>query len=131
MQKQRRETMVDRFRFLRRLGIPGSAATVLSELSDGKKSTSEMSKHSGLSKSAISTGLNYWQKFGVASKCNTNQWQIHEVQHVHEMLAMTKETELHVEPHAEGTFTVPVISPPHPLSCIADCVGRPCVSPAQ
>ena len=93
MQKQRRETMVDRFRFLRRLGIPGSAATVLSELSDGKKSTSEMSKNSGLSKSAILTGLNYWQKLGVASRCNTNQWQIHEVKHVHEMLAILKKEE--------------------------------------
>ena len=93
MQKQRRKSMVDRFQFLRRLGIPGSAATVLSELSDGKKSTSEMSKNSGLSKSAILAGLNYWQNFGVASKCNTNQWQIHEVQHVHEMLAILKKEE--------------------------------------
>ena len=93
MQKQRRESMVDRFQFLRRLGIPGSAATVLSELSNGKKTTSEMSKNSGLSKSAILTGLNYWQQFGVASKCNTNQWQIHEVQHVHEMLAILKKEE--------------------------------------
>ena len=93
MEWHRRNIMVDQFQFLRRLGIPGSAATVLSELSDGKKSTSEMSKNSGLSRSAILTGLNYWQKFGVASKCNTNQWQIHELKHVHEMLAILKKEE--------------------------------------
>ena len=93
MEKQRRSLMVDRFQFLRRLGIPGSAATVLSELSNGVKSTAEISKNSGLSKSAILTGLNYWQKFGVASKCNTNQWQIHEVQHVREILAILKKEE--------------------------------------
>ena len=82
--------MVDGFRFLRRLGIPGSAATVLSELSNGQKSTSEMSKNSGLSKSAILIGLNYWQKVGVASKCNTNMWRINEVEHVHVMVAILK-----------------------------------------
>jgi hypothetical protein len=82
--------MVDRFQFLRRLGIPGSAATVLSELSNGQKSSSEMSKNSGLSKSAILTGLSYWQKVGVASKCNTNMWRINEVEHVHKMVAILK-----------------------------------------
>jgi len=82
--------MVEQFQFLRRLGIPGSAATVLSELSNGQKSTSEMSKNSGLSKSAILIGLNYWQKVGVASKCNTNMWRINEVEHVREMVAMLK-----------------------------------------
>ncbi len=90
MEKHRRSSMVDGFRFLRRLGIPGSAATVLSELSNGQKSTSEMSKNSGLSKSAILIGLNYWQKVGVASKCNTNMWRINEVEHVHEMVAILK-----------------------------------------
>jgi|TARA_B100001996_G_scaffold285384_1_gene225655 hypothetical protein len=82
--------MVEQFQFLRRLGIPGSAATVLSELSNGQKSTSEMSKNSGLSKSAILTGLNYWQRVGVASKCNTNMWRINEVEHVQEMVAILK-----------------------------------------
>ena len=93
MQKQRRETMVDRFRFLRRLGIPGSAASVLSELSDGKKSTSEMSKNSVFSKSAILTGLNYWQKFGVVSKCNTNMWRLNQTNYVHKMVAILKSEE--------------------------------------
>ena len=90
MERPRRSSMVDGFRFLRRLGIPGSAATVLSELSNGQKSTSEMSKNSGLSKSAILIGLNYWQKVGVASKCNTNMWRINEVEHVHVMVAILK-----------------------------------------
>tara|TARA_B100001564_G_scaffold271115_1_gene232740 strand:+ start:231 stop:440 length:210 start_codon:yes stop_codon:yes gene_type:complete len=49
-----------------------------------------MSKNSGLSKSAILTGLSYWQKVGVASKCNTNMWRINEVEHVHKMVAILK-----------------------------------------
>ena len=82
--------MFRQFHFLRRLGIPGSAATVLSELSKGENSTSEMSKNSGLSRSTILTGISYWQKFGVVSKCNTNMWRINEVEHVHEMVAILK-----------------------------------------
>ena len=85
--------MVDRFQFLRRLGIPGSAATVLSELSNGQKSSSEMSKNSGLSKSAILTGLSYWQKVGVASKCNTNMWRLNQTNYVHKMVAILKHFE--------------------------------------
>jgi len=90
MLKYRPNDMVDQFQFLRRLGVSGSAATVLSELSKGQKSTSEMSRNSGLSRSAILTGLSYWQKVGVASKCNTNMWRINEVGYVQEMVAILK-----------------------------------------
>ena len=85
--------MVRQFHFLRRLGIPGSAATVLSELSKGETSTSEMSKNSGLSRSAILTGISYWQKFGVVSKCNTNMWRLNQTNYVHKMVAILKSEE--------------------------------------
>ena len=91
--KYTRNAMVRQFHFLRRLGIPGSAATVLSELSKGENSTSEMSKNSGLSRSAILTGISYWQKFGVVSKCNTNMWRLNQTNYVHKMVAILKSEE--------------------------------------
>ena len=81
--------MLDKFQFLRRLGIPRSTSTVLSELSKGQiyiRNVEELR----IVESAILTGLGYWQKVGVASKCNTNMWQINEVGHVQEMVAILK-----------------------------------------
>jgi len=83
-------SMVERLHFLRRLGVPGSAVTVLSQLSNGDKTTSEMSKCSGMSKSAILVGINYWHKLGVAKRSNTNEWQLDELNHVKEMVEILK-----------------------------------------
>ncbi len=85
--------MVGQFHFLRRLGIPGSAVTVLSQLSHGEKTTAEMSKNSGLSKSAILSGIKYWQQFGVARRHDTNKWQLNELDYVQEMVATLKDEE--------------------------------------
>mgnify|MGYP003690079755 FL=1 len=82
--------MVERLHFLRKLGVPGSAVTVLSQLSEGDKTTSEMSKTSGMSKSAILVGVNYWHKLGVAKRSNTNEWQINELNRVKEMVEILK-----------------------------------------
>ena len=85
--------MVERLHFLRRLGIPGSAVIVLSQLSNGDKTTSEMSQSSGMSKSAILVGINYWHKLGVAKRSKTNEWQINELDHVKEMVEILKAEE--------------------------------------
>lgn len=85
--------MVGQLHFLRRLGIPGSAVTVLSQLSDGEKTTSEMSKNSGLSKNAILSGIKYWQKYGVAMRHEINKWKLNELNYVQEMVTMLKDEE--------------------------------------
>ena len=82
--------MVEPLHFLRKLGVPGSAVTVLSQLSEGDKTTSEMSMTSGMSKSAILVGVNYWYKLGVAKRSNTNEWQINELKRVKEMVEILK-----------------------------------------
>jgi hypothetical protein len=66
---------------------------VLSQLSNGDKTTSEMSQSSGMSKSAILVGINYWHKLGVAKRSKTNEWQINELDHVKEMVEILKAEE--------------------------------------
>ena len=85
--------MVGQLHFLRRLGIPGSAVTVLSQLSDGEKTTSEMSKNSGLSKNAILSGINYWQRYGVTMRHEINKWKLNELDYVQEMVTILKQEE--------------------------------------
>lgn len=85
--------MVGNLHILRRLGIPGSAVTVLSELSTGEKTTTEMSKSSGLSRSAIINGIKYWQEAGVAKRFETNKWQITKLSHVTDLTSILKDEE--------------------------------------
>ena len=77
--------MVGSLDFLNRLGIPGSAVAVLSELTDGSKSTSEISSSSRMSKSAILVGVKYWMNYGVVKKCSTNKWELSDLKRVEEM----------------------------------------------
>jgi len=87
-------TMDDNLNFLRRLGIPGSAVFVLSQLSLGdEKTTAEISKVSGMSKSSVLNGIHFWQKCGVARRSSTNKWQINSSQYVDDMISILKNEE--------------------------------------
>ena len=84
-------TMDDNLNFLRRLGIPGSAVFVLSQLSLGdEKTTAEISKVSGMSKSSVLNGIHFWQKCGVARRSSTNKWQINSSQYVDDEASILK-----------------------------------------